>query len=244
MSFIDVRIEILHEVIVACALIDERIEVGFVDACDFQIRAGERTVAYVVTIRAGMLRPHFVCKPRQPRISAPKHLTAGSRRRLRQVGYRDMVHAGIVPKRRICRRAGAHRGPQKPPRVDTVDFLEQDGEYARTYDAGAVVFNVNDPADCLYVVLYGVIEIRLDAVVLERVQPGGVLGEMALIEELPRSATAVALEETRLSIVDKERFLFLVQHQPYFALQVMEVLARRLRKMDETLRKNVSSNKR
>ena len=128
-------------------------------------------------------------------------------------------------------------------RVDTVDFLEQDDDYSRTYDVGATIFSVNDAAEYMYVVVYGVVEIRLDGVVLERVQPGGVLGEMALIEQLPRSATAIAVEESRLSMVDKERFLYLVQHQPYFALQVMEVLARRLRKMDETLRKNVSSNK-
>lgn len=135
--------------------------------------------------------------------------------------------------------------PEKAANVETnvVGMFAHDDEHARTFDAGATVFAVEDAADCMYVVVYGVVEIRLDGIVLERVKPGGIIGEMALIDDLPRSATAVAMEEARLSVVDKKRFLFLVQNHPYFALQVMQVLANRLRRMDTTLRENAAPNR-
>ena len=52
---------------------------------------------------------------------------------------------------------------------------------------------------------------------------------MALVDNSPRSATAVALEETTLAMIDRHRFLFLVQETPMFALEVMSVMADRLR---------------
>jgi len=113
-------------------------------------------------------------------------------------------------------------------------FLHDD-DHARTCAPGELVFEIDDPADCMYVVISGAVEIRLGDKPLERVRAGGIVGEMALIEELPRSATVVAIEETRLSTVDKRRFEFLVQTHPYFATHVMRVLAHRLRQMDKTL---------
>jgi len=89
----------------------------------------------------------------------------------------------------------------------------------------------------MYVVVEGAIDVRIGETVLETVEPGGMIGEMALIEHLPRSATAIAREDSKVSAVDRKRFLFLVQNHPFFALQVMEVLANRLRRMDDTLTK-------
>jgi len=89
----------------------------------------------------------------------------------------------------------------------------------------------------MYVVVEGAVEIRIGETLLETVEPGGMIGEMALIEQLPRSATAVASKDSKVSAVDRKRFLFLVQNHPFFALQVMEVLANRLRRMDDTLTK-------
>ncbi len=89
----------------------------------------------------------------------------------------------------------------------------------------------------MYVVVEGAIDVRLAGTLLETVEPGGMIGEMALIEQLPRSATAIAKVDSKVSAVDRKRFLFLVQNHPFFALQVMEVLANRLRRMDDTLTK-------
>jgi CRP/FNR family transcriptional regulator, cyclic AMP receptor protein len=64
---------------------------------------------------------------------------------------------------------------------------------------------------------------------------GGVFGEMVLIEDGARVATAITRVETKLVAIDRKRFLFLVQQHPYFALQLMTVMAGRLRKMNARL---------
>jgi CRP-like cAMP-binding protein len=121
--------------------------------------------------------------------------------------------------------------------VHPLDIFRHDDAHAETFAAGATIFEQGETADYMYVVVDGAVDIRLGNVVLETVEAGGLLGEMALIEQLPRSASAVAARDTKLSAVDRKRFLFLVQNHPFFALQVMEVLAHRLRRMDDTLTK-------
>ncbi|MBV8150546.1 MAG: cyclic nucleotide-binding domain-containing protein, partial [Candidatus Eremiobacteraeota bacterium] len=93
----------------------------------------------------------------------------------------------------------------------------------------------------MYVIAEGDVEIRIGDTVLERIEAGGIFGEMALIEHLPRSATAVAITETKLSPITQRRFLYLVQNHPFFALEVMQVLAHRLRRMDKTLLKHAAT---
>jgi len=116
-------------------------------------------------------------------------------------------------------------------------MFRHDDIHAASFAPGQTIFRLDDAADVMYVVLEGAVEIRIGDAVLERVEEGGLLGEMALIEQLPRSASAVAVGATKLSAVDRKRFLFLVQNHPFFALHVMEVLAHRLRRMDATLRR-------
>jgi CRP-like cAMP-binding protein len=70
--------------------------------------------------------------------------------------------------------------------------------------------------------------------VVEEVGPGGILGEMALIDTEPRSATATARTDSRVVRVDQKQFTFLVHEHPTFALQVMRVMAGRLRKANVT----------
>ena len=61
-----------------------------------------------------------------------------------------------------------------------------------------------------------------------------IFGEMALIDNQPRSATAVAVTDVELVPVSEKQFLFLVGQTPYFALKVMRVLAQRLRATNKT----------
>ncbi len=70
---------------------------------------------------------------------------------------------------------------------------------------------------------------------VEKLGPGGVLGEMGLIDTAPRSASAIARSACKLIPVNQERFSLLVQHTPDFALQIMRVMAGRLRVMDRLL---------
>ena len=65
--------------------------------------------------------------------------------------------------------------------------------------------------------------------VVRTLGPDDVFGELALIDSVPRSASAVATVDTRLAVIDEHRFLFLVQETPMFALQVMSAMADRLR---------------
>ena len=59
---------------------------------------------------------------------------------------------------------------------------------------------------------------------------GGVFGEMAIIDQEPRSATAKAKSNCKLALVNQKRFTLLVQQTPFFALQIMHILADRLRR--------------
>lgn len=118
-----------------------------------------------------------------------------------------------------------------------VDFSQMFSRETNTVDvaAGTVIFEQGDPPDGFYVVLEGEVEISVRDYVLWRLGKGEIFGEMALIDERPRSARACARTDCRLVKVDERRFLFLVTQTPFFALGVMRVMAERLRAMDETV---------
>lgn len=102
-----------------------------------------------------------------------------------------------------------------------------------TFSSGDVIFSTGDPGDAMYVVTEGTIDIVVRGKVLETVAgPGGIVGEMALIDTKPRSADAIATSGGRMVRVDLQRFLFLVQNTPFFAVEVMQVIVDRLRRMD------------
>jgi CRP-like cAMP-binding protein len=115
---------------------------------------------------------------------------------------------------------------------DLVAMFRDDADVVRLR-TGEVLFKNGDPSDCMYVVRSGMLAIRSGKVVYEDVGPGGFIGEMAMVEALmPRSAMVYALTEAALVKIDEERFLSLVEAAPGFALAVMHVLSRRLRRMD------------
>ena len=98
--------------------------------------------------------------------------------------------------------------------------------------AGEILFKEGDRREVMYVLLEGEVEIRLGDYVVETAVPGALIGEMALIDDSPRAANAVAKTACRLAPVDKRRFHFLVQQHPQFATHVMKELADRLRHMN------------
>jgi CRP/FNR family transcriptional regulator, cyclic AMP receptor protein len=69
--------------------------------------------------------------------------------------------------------------------------------------------------------------------VYETVSAGGIVGEMALVDRSPRSATARAIEPSTVIPIDERRFLFMVQQTPFFSLRLMRVMTARLRAMNE-----------
>ena len=94
---------------------------------------------------------------------------------------------------------------------------------------GGVIFIKGDLGESAYVVMHGTVEIREGGRVLEIIEPGGLFGEMALIESEPRTASAVAVGGTELVVIDRSSFERLVRDEPGFALMVMRLMSRRLR---------------
>jgi len=105
----------------------------------------------------------------------------------------------------------------------------------RTFKAGETIFKEGDPATELYVIQSGRVEIRLGNRLLNTLSERHIFGEMALIDAAPRSATAIAATDVTLVPVSEKQFLFLVAQMPFFALNVIRVLARRLRAMNQTV---------
>ena len=97
---------------------------------------------------------------------------------------------------------------------------------------GASLFREGEKGEKMYVLLEGEMEILLGDFVLETVGPGALIGEMALIDDSPRTASVVAKTPCRLAEIDRRRFHFLVQQTPHFATHVMKTLADRLRHMN------------
>ena len=100
-------------------------------------------------------------------------------------------------------------------------------------EAGESLFTEGEPGDVMYAVIEGQVEVTLGGRVVEQIGPGGILGELALIDTSPRAATATATVTSRVARVDKKHFMFLVQEHPTFTLQVMAVMAERLRHANE-----------
>jgi CRP/FNR family cyclic AMP-dependent transcriptional regulator len=100
-------------------------------------------------------------------------------------------------------------------------------------EPGHALFREGEAGDTMFVVLEGAIDVVHDNIVVETIAAGGLIGELALIDTVPRSASAIATTPCRLAQVGKREFMFLVQEHPTFALQVMTVMAERLRRANE-----------
>jgi CRP-like cAMP-binding protein len=97
---------------------------------------------------------------------------------------------------------------------------------------GDFLFQENDEADALYVVRAGTLDVMRGSTVYDTVTPGGIVGELAIVDEGRRSASVLARAHSQLIKIDVPGFLDLVASEPEFALVVMQVMARRLRIMN------------
>jgi CRP-like cAMP-binding protein len=101
-------------------------------------------------------------------------------------------------------------------------------------DPGQVIFSAGDAGREMFIVRTGSVDLRIGDTVLETVEQGGIFGELALVDPAPRSATAVAGPDCSLVLVNAEVFSDLVRRVPGLALEVMRVMARRLRRTNPT----------
>jgi CRP/FNR family cyclic AMP-dependent transcriptional regulator len=97
-------------------------------------------------------------------------------------------------------------------------------------DPGQVIFSAGDAGREMFIVRTGSVDLRIGDTLLETVEQGGIFGELALVDPAPRSATAVAGPDCTLVLVDVASFNDLVRQVPGLGLEVMKVMARRLRR--------------
>ncbi|MGB7769816.1 MAG: cyclic nucleotide-binding domain-containing protein [Verrucomicrobiia bacterium] len=115
--------------------------------------------------------------------------------------------------------------------MNPADLFSQQDDMVRLAH-GDVLFKEGERGDAMFVLLEGTMDILIGDKVVENSQRGAIIGELALIDQSPRGATAIARGPARLAKVDQRRFHFLIQQNPFFATHVMKELADRLRQMN------------
>ena len=110
----------------------------------------------------------------------------------------------------------------------------------RAFRRGAVSFHQGDSGDRLYFVVAGLVKISMVSpdgreTDIALLKPGDCCGEMSLLDGGLRSATAVAVEPTETLTLSREEFLAFLNDHPQVALQIINLLIRRLRAMNETV---------
>jgi CRP-like cAMP-binding protein len=105
------------------------------------------------------------------------------------------------------------------------------------FSAGETIFSEGEEANEVFIIVSGAVEFFLKGARIGEEKEGGLVGEMALVNETVRSATAVAKSECVLDTIDRDRFLALIKQSPDFALHVMRVMADRLRLVNEIVSK-------
>ncbi|HNS39753.1 MAG: Crp/Fnr family transcriptional regulator [Anaerolineae bacterium] len=110
----------------------------------------------------------------------------------------------------------------------------------RRFAANQTIFHLGDPGGLLYVINYGKVKINHTTregreIMLAILGQGDFFGELALIDEAPRSATAVALEPTETWTLHRDEFIRYLQDNPEFALHVLKTLAGHIRRLNVQL---------
>lgn len=116
---------------------------------------------------------------------------------------------------------------------EEMQSLEQTAEM-RAYHPGDVIFQEGDPGDGIYVVLDGTVQVstlvsETERRVLTLVGPGDFFGEMAILDDRPRSATAQAEGETKVYFLHRDDLLRILEHSPKLAVSLLREFSLRLR---------------
>ena len=104
-----------------------------------------------------------------------------------------------------------------------------------TVPQGTTLFRTGDAAEFMFVLMEGQANIMVGRTIVEIAGPGSLLGEMALVDRAPRSATVVTRTRCTLVTIDPDHFDLLIHEAPAFGRHVMKVMADRLRRMNENL---------
>ncbi len=116
--------------------------------------------------------------------------------------------------------------------MNFLNRLKKSGEI-QDFPAHSNVFSEGDAADFLYVIISGELELTLGDDLLSTESEGGIIGEMAILESAQQGATAATLTDVKAVKFDHDLLKTLLTQNTEFSLQVMGVLASRLRLVDE-----------
>src|SRR5438874_12229280 len=97
------------------------------------------------------------------------------------------------------------------------------------YEKGKIIMIAGQAGALMYVVTEGRVAISIRGAVVDRVGPGGIFGEMALVDQSPRAANAVAETDCALLAINRNVFLSLVKSEPAFGIALLSAMAERLR---------------
>ena len=119
----------------------------------------------------------------------------------------------------------------------TFDVIKHFEQAAKVINlpAGVEVFRTGDPGEVMYVVTAGYANVLVGKTIVEIAAPGSLLGEMALVDQKPRSATVVTRTSCKLVPIGITEFDLLVQETPAFGRYVLKIVTERLRRMNENL---------
>lgn len=116
-----------------------------------------------------------------------------------------------------------------------------------TVPEGHTLFQTGDPGESLFIVRVGQIELFIkdtagQKIVLTTAEPGDMFGELAMLDSGSRTATALALTDCEVLVLDRDDLILLFQRKPEAALHMLGALSGLTRKADELLRTRVSRN--
>jgi CRP/FNR family cyclic AMP-dependent transcriptional regulator len=111
----------------------------------------------------------------------------------------------------------------------------------RSYPKGAIVINEGDEAGTLFIVQQGTVKVYLSdeagrEVILSTLGPGEHFGELALLDDTPRSASVATTEPCKLLLVQKSALRELIVSEPEASLHILRELAKRIRRLTDSVR--------
>jgi len=121
-------------------------------------------------------------------------------------------------------------------------------QHVRFFDQGSQIFKENDEGTEMFIIIQGVVEIRKatgssSSKVLTTLQKGDMFGEMAIIEKQPRSASAVAVQPTRVLVLNEKLYDSMIGTNPDFARKMNKVLSERIRRADAIIQNIMTTNR-
>lgn len=118
--------------------------------------------------------------------------------------------------------------------MNLLEFF-QHARHKISLPAGRLLFSEGEAGAVMYVLLEGTASVSVRGGVVELATPGTILGEMALVDESPRSATVLTRTQCVLVSMGRAQFDLLIRETPAFGRHVMSVMASRLRRMNDRL---------